>query len=98
MKKFLLLLSFTLFFYVNPIIIKDANAVIVFGQTPCSETGYKEPCTCLKESSWTKKRYCNFRAGKKKEDEVEYCAHKSQGYSDAIAKEVFKSCMHKHGF
>ena len=68
MKKFLLLLSFTLFFYVNPIIIKDANAVVLLSDTPCSETGYKKPCNCLKESSWVKKRICNFRAGIKKGD------------------------------
>ena len=98
MKKLLLLLSFALFFYVNPIIIKDANAVYIPGRTPCSETGYKKPCSCLKESSWTKKRYCNFRAGKKKGDEVEYCADKSQGYSDAIAKKVYKDCMEDQGF
>ena len=42
MKKILLLLSFTLFFYVNPIIIKDANALIIPGRTPCAETGYKK--------------------------------------------------------
>jgi hypothetical protein len=98
MKKFLLLLSFTLFFYVNPIITKDANAVVLKSDTPCSETGYKYPCNCLNESSWAKKRICNFRAGIKKEDYVPRCADRSEGYSDAIAKEVFKSCMHKHGF
>ena len=98
MKKFLLLLSFTLFFYVNPIIIKDANAVVLLSDTPCSETGYKKPCNCLKESSWVKKRICNFRAGIKKGDFIRECADKSDGYSDAVAIEVYKDCMEEYGF
>ena len=92
MKKLLLLLSFALFFYVNPIIIKDANAAY------CSTTGYKKPCSCMNESSWTKKRYCNFRAGKKKGDYVQRCADQSDGYSDSVAKKVYKNCMEKYGF
>ena len=98
MKKLLLLLSFALFFYANPIIIKDANAVYIPSRTPCSETGYKQPCNCLKESSWTKKKICNFRAGIKKGDYVRKCANRSEGYSDSIAKKVYKDCMHDHGF
>jgi len=98
MKKFIGILSFALVFSINPIIIKDANAVYIPGRTPCSETGYKKPCSCLKESSWTKKRYCNFRAGKKKGDYVERCADESYGYSDSIAKKVYKDCMEEYGF
>ena len=75
-----------------------ANAVYIPSRTPCSETDYKQPCNCLKESSWTKKRFCNFRAGIKKGDYVTKCADRSDGYSDAIAKEVYKDCMHDHGF
>ena len=98
MKKLLLLLSFALFFYVNPIIIKDANAVALITDTPCSETGYKYPCNCLNESSWVKKRICNFRAGIKKEKFIRECADRSAGYADAVAKEVYKECMKKYGF
>ena len=58
----------------------------------------KKPCSCLKESSWAKKRICNFRTGKKKGDYVETCADESHGYSDAIAKKVYKDCMEEKGF
>ena len=98
MKKLLLPLSLLLVFYINPIITKDANAVALITDTPCSETGYKYPCNCLNESSWVKKRICNFRAGIKKEEFIRECADKSDGYSDSVAKEVFKSCMKKYGF
>ena len=98
MKKLLLLLSFALFFYVNPIITKDANAVYNPKFIPCSETGYKKPCSCEGESSRIKKKYCNFKAGIKKGDYVETCADESQGYSEAIAKKVYKECMKKYGF
>ena len=98
MKNLIGILSFVLVLSINPIIIKDANAVYIPSRTPCSETDYKQPCNCLKESSWTKKRFCNFRAGIKKGDYVTKCADRSHGYSDAIAKEVYKDCMHDHGF
>ena len=92
MKKLFLFLIISIFLSIK------ANAVVIPSDTPCSETNYKYPCNCLNESSWAKKRICNFRAGIKKEDYVPRCADRSDGYSDAVAKEVFKSCMHKHGF
>jgi len=98
MKKFIGILSFALVLSINPIIIKDANAVSLKTDTPCSKTGYEYPCNCLNESSWAKKRICNFRAGIKKDKIVRKCAYESEGFSDAITKEVFDSCMHKHGF
>ena len=98
MNKILLIFSLTLVFYVSPIIIKKVDAVYIPSRTPCSETGYKQPCNCLNENSWAKKRICNFRAGIKKGDFVIICADKSQEYADAIAKKVYKDCMRDHGF
>ena len=98
MKNLIGILSFALVLSINPIIIKDANAVYNPAFTPCSETDYKKPCSCEGESSWIKKRICNFRAGIKKEDYVKLCADRSHGYADTIAKKVYKDCMHDHGF
>ena len=67
MKKFIGILSFALVLSINPIIIKDANAVSLKTDTPCSKTGYEYPCNCLNESSWAKKRICNFRSPKERE-------------------------------
>ena len=65
---------------------------------PCSETGWSEPCKCVVESNYAKKKYCNFKMNIKKSDIESICARKMTSIVPELRKKMFKSCMTDYGF
>ena len=64
----------------------------------CSKTFWTEPCYCSEESSYAKKKYCNFKMGYKPEKYMSYCAEKAGEYKPEFRNKMYKSCMKERGF
>ena len=76
----------------------SASFAGVVKKKPCSETGWNEPCACVVESNYAKKKYCNFKMDIKKVDIESICARKMESIVPELRKKMFKSCMKDFGF
>ena len=92
MKKILGILA--LFF----ILMMFKSYAGIVKKKPCSETDWNEPCACVVESNYAKKKFCNFKMDIKKVDIENICARKIESIVPELRKKMFKSCMRDFGF
>ncbi len=90
-KKLLAIIVLSFLFITNVQAVK-------FIKKPCSKLNWSEPCNCYDESSYAKKKYCNFKMGKKKDKWIPLCAERAGEYKPEFRKKIYNSCMKDFGF
>ena len=69
----------------------------------CSYVDYKAPCSCERETSSIKKKYCEFRMKPKKikktrMEAADHCSNLSNRKNKEVRNEYYKSCMQDQGY
>ncbi len=69
----------------------------------CSSVRYRAPCTCEREESYAKRKYCEIKmkpviVKKSRMEAADYCSRLSEEKVSEVREEYFKSCMKDEGF